>query len=83
MSEEQRQVPVGRPFFRRKRSCPFEGSKAPKIDYKDIRTLNRYVSEQGKIIPCRISGVSNKNMRKLSNAIKRARFLALMSYVGN
>jgi len=53
------------------------------IDYKDIRTLARYVSERGKIMPARLSGVSAKNQRALANAIKRARFLALMPYVGD
>ncbi|MBT3237365.1 MAG: 30S ribosomal protein S18 [Rhodospirillaceae bacterium] len=70
-----------RPFFRRRKSCPFTGSKAPKIDYKDVRTLQRYTSERGKIVPSRITSVSAKKQRLLSKAIKRARFLALMPYV--
>ena len=70
-----------RPFFRRRKSCPFTGAKAPKIDYKDVRTLQRYTSERGKIVPSRITSVSAKQQRKLSKAIKRARFLALMPYV--
>ena len=45
---------VKRPFFRRKKSCPFSGPKAQPIDWKDSRTLNRYISERGKIIPSRI-----------------------------
>ncbi|MBT5307874.1 MAG: 30S ribosomal protein S18, partial [Rhodospirillaceae bacterium] len=69
------------PFFRRRKSCPFTGSKAPKIDYKDVRTLQRYTSERGKIVPSRITSVSAKKQRLLSKAIKRARFLALMPYV--
>ncbi len=44
-----------RPFFRRKKSCPFTGDNAPKIDYKDVRLLQRYVSERGKIVPSRIT----------------------------
>jgi len=69
-----------RPFFRRRKSCPFSGDKAPKIDYKDIKLLSRYVSERGKIVPARITAVSAKKQRELAKAIKRARFLALMPY---
>lgn len=79
------QIPSGamgkKPFFRRRRSCPFEGADAPKIDYKDIKMLQRYVSERGRIMPRRISGVSTKSQRELALAIKRARFLALLPYV--
>jgi small subunit ribosomal protein S18 len=70
-----------RPFFRRRKTCPFSGSGAPKIDYKDTRLLQRYVSERGKMVPSRITAVSAKKQRKLSQAIKRARFLALLPYV--
>ena len=66
-----------RPFFRRRKSCPFTGEGAPKIDYKDVRLLQRYISERGKIVPSRISAVSAKKQRKLAQAIKRARFLGL------
>ena len=72
---------VKRPFFRRKKSCPFTGAKAPTIDWKDIRVLNRYISERGKMMPSRITSVSQKNQRELAKAIKRARFMALMPYV--
>jgi small subunit ribosomal protein S18 len=72
-----------RPFFRRKKSCPFTGENAPKIDYKDVRLLQRYVSERGKIVPSRITAVSGKKQRELALAIKRARFLALLPYVIN
>jgi small subunit ribosomal protein S18 len=70
-----------RPFFRRKKTCPFTGPNAPKIDYKDVRMLQRYISERGKIVPSRISAVSVKKQRELSRAIKRARFLGLLPYV--
>jgi small subunit ribosomal protein S18 len=70
-----------RPFFRRRKSCPFTGEGAPKIDYKDVRLLQRYISERGKIVPSRISAVSSKKQRKLAQAIKRARFLGLLPYV--
>jgi small subunit ribosomal protein S18 len=70
-----------RPFFRRKKTCPFSGDNAPKIDYKDVKLLQRFISERGKIVPARITAVSNKKQRILSNAIKRARFMALLPYV--
>ena len=71
----------GRPRFRRRKSCPFSGPNAPKIDYKDMKLLLRYTSERGKIVPSRITAVSAKKQRELAQAIKRARFLALMPYV--
>ena len=70
-----------RPFYRRRKSCPFSGPNAPKIDYKDVRLLSRFLSERGKIVPSRITAVSGKKQRELANAIKRARFLALLPYV--
>lgn len=66
--------------FRRRKSCPFTGPNAPKIDYKDVKLLQRFVTERGKIIPSRISAVSTKKQRELSQAIKRARYLGLMPY---
>jgi small subunit ribosomal protein S18 len=68
---------------RGRKRCPFTGPNAPKIDYKDVRTLARYLSERGKIMPARLSGISAKNQRKLALAIKRSRFLALIPYVGD
>jgi small subunit ribosomal protein S18 len=73
--------PARRPFFRRKKSCPFTGDGAPKIDYKDTRLLQRYISERGKIVPSRITAVCAKKQRELAQAIKRARFLGLLPYV--
>ena len=70
-----------RPFFRRRKSCPFSGPNAPKIDYKDSKLLMRYVSERGKIVPSRITAVSAKKQRELARAIKRSRFLGLLPYV--
>ncbi len=70
-----------RPFFRRRKVCPFSGANAPKIDYKDVKLLQRYISERGKIVPSRITAVSAKKQRELARAIKRARFLALLPYV--
>ncbi len=70
-----------RPFFRRRKSCPFSGRDAPTIDYKDVRLLQRFTSERGKIVPSRITAVSAKKQRELARAIKRARFLALLPYL--
>jgi small subunit ribosomal protein S18 len=71
---------ANRPFFRRRKSCPFSGANAPAIDYKDVKLLQRYISERGKIVPSRITAVSSKKQRELAGAIKRARFLALLPY---
>ncbi|MEO1251051.1 MAG: 30S ribosomal protein S18 [Pseudomonadota bacterium] len=70
-----------KPFFRRRKSCPFSGDNAPRIDYKDPKLLQRFISERGKIVPSRISAVSQKKQRELARAIKRARHLALLPYV--
>ena len=70
-----------RPFFRRRKSCPFSGPNAPKIDYKDGKLLQRFISERGKIVPSRITAVSTKRQRELAQAIKRARFLGLLPYL--
>ena len=77
-----RRAAVGarRPFYRRRKSCPFSGPNAPKIDYKDVRLLQRYVSERGKIVPSRITAVSALKQRELARAIKRARFIGIMPY---
>lgn len=70
-----------RTFFRRKKSCPFTGEHAPAIDWKDTRTLGKYISERGKIMPSRITSVCQKKQRELSQAIKRARYMALLPYL--
>ena len=70
-----------RPFHRRRKTCPFSGDNAPKIDYKDSRLLGRYMSERGKIVPSRITAVSAAKQRELARAIKRARFLGLLPYL--
>ena len=69
-----------RPFFRRRKTCPFTGANAPKIDYKDVKLLQRYVSERGKIVPSRITAVSNKKQRELARAIKRAASWGVVNY---
>jgi small subunit ribosomal protein S18 len=70
-------------FFRRKKTCPFSGEGAPSIDWKDTKLLGRFVSERGKILPSRITAVSMKKQRELARAIKRARYMALMPFVGD
>lgn len=81
MSESEQSRPTERRhFFKRKKTCPFSGRGAQEIDYKDIKLLQKYVSEKGRIIPRRITSVSAKHQRALANAIKRARFLALLPY---
>lgn len=72
-----------KPFFKRRKTCPFSGPDGQTIDWKDVRTLSRYISERGKIVPSRITAVSNKKQRELAQAIKRARYMALMPYVAN
>ena len=68
------------PFGDRKKFCPFSQKNSPKIDYKDVKLLQRYISEKGKITPSRITNVSSNKQKILAKAIKRARYLALMSY---
>ena len=70
-----------RPFFRRRKTCPFSGANAQVIDYKDVRMLSKFISERGKIVPSRITAVSTKKQRELAKAIKRARNLALLPYL--
>jgi small subunit ribosomal protein S18 len=66
--------------FKRKKFCRFSSEGINEIDYKDLETLNDYVSETGKIVPSRVTGTSARYQRQLTAAIKRARFLALMPY---
>ncbi len=68
------------PFEERKRFCPFSQKNSPIIDYKDVKLISRYVSEKGKIMPSRITNISRSKQKELSTAIKRARFLALISF---
>ena len=64
--------------YKFKKKCPLSGKGAPVIDYKNIKLLKRYVSENGKILPSRITNISQKKQRELSLSIKRARNLALI-----
>ena len=72
---------MARPFFRRRKSCPVSAKDAPVIDYKDVRLLQGFMSERGKIVPSRITAVSGKKQRELAKAIKRARHLGLLPYI--
>ena len=72
---------MARPFFRRRKSCPFSAKDASRIDYKDVRLLQGFVSERGKIVPSRITAVSAKKQRELAQAIKRARHIGLLPYI--
>jgi small subunit ribosomal protein S18 len=72
-----------RSLFRRRKVCKFCADKIDYIDYKDVRMLTPFVPERGKILPRRISGVCAAHQRKLQTAIKRARQLALLAYVGD
>ena len=64
--------------YKFKKTCPLSGKGAPLVDYKNIKLLKRYVSENGKILPSRITSISQKKQRDLSLSIKRARNLALI-----
>lgn len=70
-----------KPFFKRRRTCPLSGPNAPKVDYKNIALLSRFISERGRILPSRITSVSAKMQRQLKQAIKIARLLALLPFV--
>ena len=67
-------------FMSRRKICKFCENQVAKIDYKDVRTLRRFVTEQGKIIPRRVTGVCSSHQRMLTRAIKRARNIALIHY---
>lgn len=71
---------IGKAGMKKGRDCPLSSKGAPAIDYKDINLLSRYISERGKIVPRRITGVSAKKQRELSTAIKRARLIALLPF---
>lgn len=67
-------------FMSRRKVCKFCENQVDKIDYKDVRTLRRFVTEQGKIIPRRVTGVCARHQRILTRSIKRARNIALIHY---
>lgn len=67
-------------YFRRKKFCYFTANKIKEIDYKDVYLLKKFITESGKIVPSRITGTKARYQRQLANAIKLARFLALLPY---
>ena len=69
-----------RSLFKRRKFCRFTAEKIPEVDYKDLNILKEFVSENGKLIPARITGTKTRFQRQLSTAVKSARFLALMPY---
>ena len=79
--EERKMRP--RPRRSRRKVCKFCENKATSIDYKDVRTLEKFVTERGKIMPRRMSGVCAKHQRDLAIAVKRARIVALLPYVAD
>jgi small subunit ribosomal protein S18 len=72
----------GRKFFRRKKVCKFCTEKIDNINYKDVRLLGQFVAESGKIVPRRLTGVCTPHQRRLSEAIKQARNIALLPFAG-
>jgi len=68
-------------FVKKRKSCPFTASGIKHIDYKDLDTLRQFISERGKILPRRITGVSAYHQRQLAKAVKRARHMALLAFV--
>jgi small subunit ribosomal protein S18 len=69
------------PKFKKKKRCPFTAGNFDDVDYKDIETLAKFITERGKILPRRITGVSAYFQRRLAKAIKRARYMALLPFV--
>jgi len=68
-------------FFKQSKACPLSEKGAPKVDYKNVKLLSKFISERGKMMPRRITSISAKKQRELANAIKRARNLALLPFV--
>lgn len=68
---------------RRRKRCPFTAAGVKEIDYKDVETLTQFITERGKILPRRITGVSAYYQRKLAKAIKQARYIALLPFVAD
>lgn len=72
-----------KPFKKRRKVCEFCERKVEQVDYKDVITLKKFVSERGKILPRRATGTCAKHQRKVTEAIKRARNVALLPYSSN
>ncbi len=73
--------PIENLFSKKRKQCPFTAAGVRHIDYKDIDTLIRFITERGKILPRRITGVSVGHQRMLCSAIKKARHMALLPFV--
>jgi small subunit ribosomal protein S18 len=73
-------APGNRKFFRRKKVCKFCTEKIDAISYRDVRLLQGFVAERGKIVPRRLTGVCTRHQRKLSQAIKQSRNIALLAF---
>jgi len=69
-------------FIKKRKNCPFTAAGIKKIDYKDYDNLRMFITERGKLLPRRITGVSYYHQRQLKQAIKRARHMALLPFVG-
>lgn len=67
--------------FKKRKRCPFDEAGIRNIDYKDIDAISQFITERGKILPRRITGVSHHNQKELTKAIKRARYMALLPFV--
>ena len=67
-------------YFRRRKYCRFTAEGVDRIDYKDLDTLKAYITETGKIVPSRITGTSARYQRQLAQAVKQARYVALLPY---
>ncbi len=70
-------------FYRHKKTCQFCADNVSEIDYKDIKLLNRFITERGKMVPSRVSATCAKHQRSVAKAIKRARFLALLPFISD
>lgn len=79
MIPKRRSSPEG--GFKKRKRCPFVAAGIEHIDYKDTDTLSQFITEKGKILPRRITGVSHYNQKQLTKAIKRARYMALLPFV--
>ena len=78
--KDKKDRPARGGMFKRRKFCRFTVEKIAEVDYKDVNILKEFVSENGKLIPARITGTKARYQRQLSTAVKRARFLALMPY---
>ena len=81
--DNKKKRPTQSALFKRKKFCRFTADKVEWIDYKDVDVLKDFITETGKIIPARLTGTKARYQRQLSDAIKRARFLALLPYTDN